>query len=343
MENDQRLSQILAVWMREFDELVDGYTSITADEKKKRLCSLRIGLENLNHIVGNLSMFSKNEVIEDISTESLRFLLIPALLGVTVQLDDDVTSRVATLRSAEAYLRYFFELMQLYDIEKLEIEKSTLFQTAATSTSANVSLDALANTRKTKISRLKHTNELRQQLQELNKRIIGNDMKDEDLARELHMTELKYWANRALDELDSVKKELTLHEQREKHLSASNGDSEQTAAKNIEPAGPAQSFKPLLLTRNEAQKKVFGAGYPSLPTMTVDEWFDEQVREGRIPSGFQYSKVNQAHDSNSAETEAIVREYKVETDDAAELKRLREWDEYKDVNRRGWGNTHNKG
>lgn len=34
MDKDQRLSQILAIWMREFDELVDGDVSIQVEEKK---------------------------------------------------------------------------------------------------------------------------------------------------------------------------------------------------------------------------------------------------------------------------------------------------------------------
>lgn len=177
-----------------------------------------------------------------------RFLLIPALLGVTIQLDDnDVTSRVSTLKTAEveqansfstlnhyylkAHLQSFLELMQLYDIEKIEIEKSALFQSVVSSTSETASLDALANARKAKISRLKRTNELRQQLKELNKRTIESQSIDEDLAviklkflfsfiansyifllqRELYLTELKYWVNRALDELDSAKSMLTLY------------------------------------------------------------------------------------------------------------------------------------
>ena len=33
--------------------------------------------------------------------------------------------------------------------------------------------------------------------------------------------------------------------------------------------------------KTEEQKKVYGLGYPSIPTVTVDEWFDElSKREG---------------------------------------------------------------
>ena len=32
----------------------------------------------------------------------------------------------------------------------------------------------------------------------------------------------------------------------------------------------------LILTRDQVQKAVFGAGYPSVPTMTLDEWYEQQ-------------------------------------------------------------------
>ena len=34
------------------------------------------------------------------------------------------------------------------------------------------------------------------------------------------------------------------------------------------------------------QNNVFGAGYPSLPTMTQDEYFEKELREGKIVAEF---------------------------------------------------------
>ena len=34
----------------------------------------------------------------------------------------------------------------------------------------------------------------------------------------------------------------------------------------------------LILTRDEVQKTVLGAGYPSVPTMTLDEWYEAQCQ-----------------------------------------------------------------
>ena len=34
------------------------------------------------------------------------------------------------------------------------------------------------------------------------------------------------------------------------------------------------------------QNKVFGTGYPSLPTMTQEEYFEKELREGKIVAEF---------------------------------------------------------
>ena len=37
-------------------------------------------------------------------------------------------------------------------------------------------------------------------------------------------------------------------------------------------------MKPFILVKSEMQKRVFGAGYPSLPTMTLDEYYDKELK-----------------------------------------------------------------
>lgn len=92
---------------------------------------------------------------------------------------------------------------------------------------------------------------------------------DEDVQREMYLAELQLWAIRALNELKFVESEkqlVAMGKQREKE-----GTSEEPLAK------PKISLKPFILTRSDAQKKVFGAGYPALPTLTVEEWYKEKM------------------------------------------------------------------
>jgi len=44
-----------------------------------------------------------------------------------------------------------------------------------------------------------------------------------------------------------------------------------------------QASRPFILTKSDLQKQVFGAGYPSVPTYTVEEFYEAQVRAGQLP------------------------------------------------------------
>ena len=44
-----------------------------------------------------------------------------------------------------------------------------------------------------------------------------------------------------------------------------------------------QSFRPFIITKDMIQKTVFGAGYPSIPSMTIEEFYDQKVKDGTLP------------------------------------------------------------
>ena len=41
--------------------------------------------------------------------------------------------------------------------------------------------------------------------------------------------------------------------------------------------------RPFIVTKDKLQKAIFGAGYPSLPVMSVDEFYDASVAAGDLP------------------------------------------------------------
>jgi immunoglobulin-binding protein 1 len=88
------------------------------------------------------------------------------------------------------------------------------------------------------------------------------------------------------------------------------------------------------LTRTQQQKKVFGMGYPSIPMVSVDEWFEEMQKTGGFGNlGSSKRTIDHSHNETSSD------------DDDYETKRQSRirMDEWKDINPRGWGNTLNKG
>lgn len=83
--------------------------------------------------------------------------------------------------------------------------------------------------------------------------------------------------------------------------------------------------------------------------MTVDEFYDQRVREGIFPDPNKAStNSNSLQDrymqeqSTFEQPEDIEREKKLEDDDEYEIARLRAKDEYKDEHRRGEGNRYNR-
>lgn len=91
---------------------------------------------------------------------------------------------------------------------------------------------------------------------------------------------------------------------------------------NLDSSDEKKRFTPIIIARNEQQKRVYGLGYPSIPTVTVDEWFQGMVDNGKFGKpATSTDKKNHADDEDEEET---VK------DDDVERHRLQKWDEYKD-------------
>ncbi|KAF6779377.1 hypothetical protein AHF37_01013 [Paragonimus kellicotti] len=101
-------------------------------------------------------------------------------------------------------------------------------------------------------------------------------------------------------------------------------------------------MKPFIITRDAIQAAVFGAGYPSLPTMSLDELCTHQVQKGIFPSPKPIStdKVPSVRRIDPSESEKEAAEKKAAEEDALEdaddpqrLLKARQWDEFKDETR----------
>lgn len=99
---------------------------------------------------------------------------------------------------------------------------------------------------------------------------------DDEVKREYFVTLIKLYVNLTIEELNSLAAEKPILE----HMK-NVGKTEtlaQSSQKHISPLPP--KLKPIIITRDEVQKKVFGIGYPSLPVLTVQEFYDQRVKEG---------------------------------------------------------------
>ncbi|XP_055123204.1 immunoglobulin-binding protein 1 isoform X3 [Symphalangus syndactylus] len=87
-------------------------------------------------------------------------------------------------------------------------------------------------------------------------------------------------------------------------------------------------------------QRVFGAGYPSLATMTVSDWYEQHRKYGALPDqGIAKAAPGEFRKAAQQQEE----EEKEEEDDEQTLHRAREWDDWKDTHPRGYGNRQNMG
>lgn len=237
----------------------------------------------------------------------------------------------------------------------------------AQSNSEMAQLMMAAHSRNDKIAQYKRKKELDEHIN-LMKEAVKNSTVDEEIKREFFLKFIDKSIIEAKEELQSIKLEKQMVEMRKAHMGG--------AGESILPVDPAMNamsgnghghshghghghshgaapkpkpLQPFIITRNATQKAVFGLGYPSLPIMTVDEFYQQRVHEGIFPDEEKVAKMNQAQaiaaaqDPNEKEDEekAVIEE-QIENDDPEYLARMRRMDEYKDVVRRGDGNRYNR-
>lgn len=131
------------------------------------------------------------------------------------------------------------------------------------------------NARNTKIQRYQEQKELEKKLDVLRKNLDNLNIDEED-KREYFVTLVKMFASQAIDELSSLAAERPILE----HMKTIAQDPEASKREAQKRKVPSAKLQPIIITRDAIQKKVYGAGYPSLPVLTVQEFYDQKVRDG---------------------------------------------------------------
>nr|CAI5820812.1 unnamed protein product [Callosobruchus analis] len=332
-----------------FKEGLDNYNSILNSDLPTNSADIQMQvkrtmktLEKATKLVSLAGIFSKNEGIEEVATNDLQYFLLPALLG-SLSLKLTTGERKDIVDVAEIYFKDFLTRCNEYGLcnyqqndkkQDSNVKEKTEFE----------KLEAAVNTRANKIQRFKEQKALKSQLETLKKN-LDNEHVDEEIKRNYFLTMIKLFIHESLDELSSIEMEKPILE----HMANMNKDEKQPPKRQ-----PPPPLKPIIITRDEVQKAVFGAGYPSLPTMTVQEFYDKRVADGIFPDPNKKPSVNPAQmslqeaalagidQSQQDEQEAAVQEKKEEQDDDEYIARMRAKDEFKDDHRRGWGNRMNR-
>ncbi|KAB0795192.1 hypothetical protein PPYR_12031 [Photinus pyralis] len=294
--------------------------------------------ENATRLVSLAGMFSSNESVDEIATEDLQYMLLPALLGalclkLTSRDRNDIT------QVSEVYYKDFLQRCSDYGLHELKQDEPAMKNLSLCDSKVPDAdtIKTFVITRAQKIQRFKEQKELKSKLEDLKKNLANAD---EDSKREYFLTMIKLFIFEAVDELSCIEAEKQILE-----IRANMVKEDQPKPKRP----PPPPLKPVIITRDSVQKAVFGAGYPSLPVMSVQEFYEKRVADGIFPdpsvaSEKPFCLQNATPDDIALrdEHEAAEAEKKVEQDDEDELARLRRRDEFKDEHRRGWGNRMNR-
>ncbi|CAH3971069.1 immunoglobulin-binding protein 1 [Pieris brassicae] len=330
--DDESLKSVFDSAMKLFDKVETGSEATNSVAVQMTVKTAIANFEKATNLVSMSGMFSKNEALEELPTETLQYLLLPALLGsLTLKLCNQ--PRKDIINVAEIYFKDFIQRCKDYGVTDVEIPQTASDDSIATrSQTEQAKIATMVVSREAKIKRYKELKELKDKLSTLSKSMESPNV-DDHTKREYFTTLLLNYVNQALDELNSIEQEKPILEYMSKHAG-------EIKPKQRERAPP---LKPVIITRDAIQKAVYGAGYPSLHTYTIEEFYDKRVREGTFPAASNIPHTTiQNTETDGDDAEQIKKEELAEDDDPEELARQRSMDEYKDDHRRGWGNRHNR-
>ncbi|TNN46998.1 Immunoglobulin-binding protein 1 [Liparis tanakae] len=303
-------------------------------------------LEEASRMVALLELFSRNEELEEIATADLKYLLLPALLGALTMKQTGRDKRLEIVRAARAHFMDFLKRCKEYNSTHFELphvtnenagpdEESGSGSSLATLTPKPCQSDlvSMAVQRQAKIERYRQKKELEARLSDV-RTAVDSGQADDETSRDFYHLNVRRWVNVCLEEIESIDQEIEI-------LKNMDGLKKGGEKKSAQPARPP--MKPFILTKDAVQAKVFGAGYPSLATMSVDEWYEQHRKFGAMPDQGIPSRVVVEEDTDAKDMEEEDKEKKAENDDEESLLKARNWDDWKETHRRGYGNRHNMG
>ncbi|KAB5515393.1 hypothetical protein PHYPO_G00249830 [Pangasianodon hypophthalmus] len=332
-----KLSDLLDSGWKLYEELEKSNEPTNSDSVQIKIKRGIKQLEEATRMVSQLDLFSRNEELDEISTADLKFLLLPALLAALVMKQVGVAQRLERVQMARSHFLDFLRRCKDYNISSFHMPRDAQdaegtssgaeSDTPSPAHHAQPDLITMATQRQAKIERYKQQKQMEQKLAELRALVDGGSV-DEEVMREFYLLQVRRWITLALEEIESIDQEVQIL-RRMPALSQAPAQKPRRAP-----------MKPFILTKDAVQARVFGAGYPSLPTMTVDDWYEQHRRRGCLPDqGIPQSTV----DVDAEEREKEEKERKEEEDDEEALQKARDWDNWKDTHRRGYGNRQNMG
>ncbi|XP_036907581.1 immunoglobulin-binding protein 1-like isoform X1 [Sturnira hondurensis] len=329
----QRLPELFDSCQRLLDEVGGAAEPAGARVVQEKVLRGLHLLKRSAQMLLQLDLLSPNEDLEEVASSDLKYLMVPALQGALALKQVNPGRRLDQLRWARERFLIYLTQCQHYHVAEFELPKtknnSAENNTAGCSV-AHPDLVAMASQRQAQIERYKRKKEMEHRLSALKAAVESGEAGDEHV-REYHLLHLRRWVGISLEEIDSIDQEIEI-------LRGKDAPEQASAPGSTPQSRPP--MKPFILTRNAAQAKVFGAGYPSLASMTVSDWYDQRRKVGALPDQGMPKTTSEVRRGAQQHED---QEQKEEEDEEEALQRAREWDDWKDTHPRGSGNRQNMG
>jgi len=318
---EESLSQLFhSLWL-EYRSL----NNIFGANLQEKLTQLLPQFERIIASIDELDIFSLNEDISDLTLGSIPFLMAHALAGLVAS--KHFTTREERLVFVEKALHHYKE----YDLITTQFGFSQPHRP-----SREAGMKSLENTmtrRDLLIASQKNERELNLQVDAFLKRLKKDaDSIDEDVQREMYTKAITQLLHEVYSDRENLNMEL--------------GFLKSGPPPRPNPAKLPPPRKPMIITKDKMQAKVFGAGYPSLPTMSVEEFAEQEMAKINPSQEFKVFNEQRANMARRNPNYRQEEEEKIpsdEDDSDATLYRKRQFDAFKDDNRRGSGNRKGMG
>mmetsp|Transcript_30337 Transcript_30337/g.60264 ORF Transcript_30337/g.60264 Transcript_30337/m.60264 type:complete len:365 (+) Transcript_30337:139-1233(+) len=305
-------------------------------------------LTNLAASVSSLALFSKNESLDDITTKSLPMLAVPYHMAVVrlAVAGVEPRGRMDAIESSEGLMKEF--LSSLLSSGLLEGEQKSR-------TSQSLDSDSFpAPPREVKVAQFKALRAAESKLEHLQSKVAaaadddGAEATDnDDDVRELEVTRLRLYAWKCHEEMQNLSREKPMLK-----MALAAGPRPPPSASDERappPFGAGRGgIKKTVITREnigsyviEAQRLKDGVFKPgwNLPTMSLQELGERELRDAMERQ--EREKIAEEEEKKKPRKyEYLVKDGLEDDADLvdASAQKDREWDDFKDANKRGWGN-----
>ena len=354
IDNESRLSQLFKSCLeRYYNEIYDNNREIVISE----VASLLNDIRALQVYIEKLSIFSMNEELDDIATGDLKYLLLPYLLAecqriifTYTMLSDNTNRQIELIKAQDLYNAFIESLNYIKGIIPKECYEFIGLSPCEDHWDEYGKFKMTKNTRYMKIQRFKRINELKKPVCNFLK--YGLDNSDEEILRSNSIKTLILFFLESVEHVSMLKYETEIlryrttnsneNNTKDQKISDTYGEFPKLSSYNVAPniqyvttdcTDNCSKHVKFFNLRELYRSKVFGPRH-TLPTISIYDAADIEIKQAiELEKASFEAKKNKENDQKNI----LSHEYSIEEEN--EQMNQRQWDDWKDENPKGIGNT----